>query len=312
MSITEDFFSIIDTEIKAYLLGNIAAGDPVCNKYPDGMIFIVNMLTQKKKVPLVMACDICRNLQIFFEESSNSISLPETKDPDIKWAFIRGFFDSKGYIVEEKCECGIKINSKKLKNDIANFSEISCEITDESIVFKLTNALDFLSKLYDKSLPGFRNTEFLAKYYNILGYTDLLKLKVYKTVPNAFLPQKNRCSDEGYDIHLISIDKVINENTVRYDTGIKVEPPLGWHVEILPRSSLSNLGFILTNSVGLIDANYRGTLKVVLTNIGNKVKNLPLPNKAVQIVLKRNAHFVCIESEVDNTERGEKGFGSTK
>ncbi len=127
-----------------------------------------------------------------------------------------------------------------------------------------------------------------------------------------YLLQKRSCSDEGYDLWLIEIDKKINETTTRYDTCIKIQPEEGWHVEILPRSSLSNSGYMLSNSVGLIDSSYRGTLKVTLTKIANDAEDIKLPFKAVQMVLRKNVHYICEETEeLDDTERGEGGFGST-
>ncbi len=101
-----------------------------------------------------------------------------------------------------------------------------------------------------------------------------------KTNINAIPPSKRSCSDEGYDLWLIEIDKKINETTTRYDTCIKIQPEEGWHVEILPRSSLSNSGYMLSNSVGLIDSSYRGTLKVTLTKIANDAEDIKLPFKS--------------------------------
>ena len=54
-----------------------------------------------------------------------------------------------------------------------------------------------------------------------------------------------------------------------YDSYISVQPPEGYYFEIVPRSSISKLGYILTNSIGIIDPSYRGTLKVVLTKIND-------------------------------------------
>ncbi len=66
---------------------------------------------------------------------------------------------------------------------------------------------------------------------------------------------------------------------------------------------------MLSNSVGLIDSSYRGTLKVTLTKIANDAEDIKLPFKAVQMVLRKNVHYICEETEeLDDTERGEGGF----
>ncbi len=71
-------------------------------------------------------------------------------------------------------------------------------------------------------------------------------------------------------------------------------------------------GLYVINSVGLIDSSYRGTLKVTLTKIANDAEDIKLPFKAVQMVLRKNVHYICEETEeLDDTERGEGGFGST-
>ncbi len=60
---------------------------------------------------------------------------------------------------------------------------------------------------------------------------------------------------------------------------------------------------MLSNSVGLIDSSYRGTLKVTLTKIANDAEDIKLPFKAVQMVLRKNVHYICEETEeLDDTE----------
>lgn len=93
-----------------------------------------------------------------------------------------------------------------------------------------------------------------------------------------------------------------------YDTGIKVKPPPGYYCEILPRSSMSKLGVMLLNSVGVIDPTYRGTLKVCLAGCVPKT-----PFKLCQLVLRRvepNFEVKKVDS-VGQTVRGAGGFGST-
>ena len=100
-----------------------------------------------------------------------------------------------------------------------------------------------------------------------------------------------------------------------YDTNISVRPPNGYYFEIVPRSSLSKTGYILTNSIGIIDPTYRGTLKVVITKICPEAHEFELPNKRFQLIPRKydlNNKLIIKEVDIlDETERGDGGFGST-
>ena len=79
---------------------------------------------------------------------------------------------------------------------------------------------------------------------------------------------------------------------------------------MVPRSSLSNHGYVMTNSIGIIDQNYRASFKVTLTKVDPTMPDLVLPFRGVQILLKTSTHFLMKEADtLDDTERGVKGFG---
>ena len=67
-----------------------------------------------------------------------------------------------------------------------------------------------------------------------------------------------------------------------YDTGIKVQPPAGYYVEIIPLPCMGKHGVVMLGSVGVVDPGYRGTLKVCLAG-----KPPPCPFKLCQLVLRR-------------------------
>ena len=109
-----------------------------------------------------------------------------------------------------------------------------------------------------------------------------------------------------------------------YDTGIKLEIPNGYYVEIVPRSSISKSGYMLANNIGIIDQGYTGNLFVALRKINNDCEDLELPYKCCQIIMKKQVYpkiVVCDYSNDSNdkenpkgiqeTSRGEGGFGST-
>ena len=265
-----------------------------------------------------MSQSILNNEEGAYVHGLNISTLSTELSIDIAWVVIRGIFDAYGsfsLIKTRLCKISVsdKLASYGLTRHISNLCRIKNTHTDNTIIFTGVNAVDFLSKLYDNSDVKYRSKTNYNIYLKYLNYKERIpKCQYVKVDKNAIGPTKNNASDEGYDLWLINIDKVISENTIRYDTGISIQPEDGFHIELLPRSSLSNSGYMLSNSIGLIDESYRGTLKICLTKVNPQAKELELPNKAVQMVLRRSMHFLCNEVEsLDNTERGSGGFGST-
>ena len=149
----------------------------------------------------------------------------------------------------------------------------------------------------------------------------------------AVIPSKAGPNEIGFDLTITRIvkeftyEKIVNfhnifnihytkkSNTKMYDTDISIEPSKDIYLEIVPRSSLSKTGYILTNSVGIIDPTYRGTLKVVLTKIESGAPELELPCKKFQLIprsiVKVDVEVVDKNVELSDTARGDGGFGST-
>ena len=114
--------------------------------------------------------------------------------------------------------------------------------------------------------------------------------------------------------------KRLTSNTVIYDTGIKLEIPNGYYVEIVPRSSISRSGYMLANNVGIIDQGYRGNIYVALTKINEESPELSLPWKCCQMIVKKQIYsklVFCDSSgsseggEIEKSSRGTGAFGST-
>ena len=130
----------------------------------------------------------------------------------------------------------------------------------------------------------------------------------------AVIPYRAGHDELGFDLTVISKVNDISSNTALYDSFISVQPPDGVYFEIVPRSSICKTGYILTNSVGIIDPSYRGTLKVVLTKIDETAPDLELPNKRFQLIPRTFISNMFIPKEVaklSNTQRGTGGFGSS-
>ncbi|NQT58002.1 MAG: dUTP diphosphatase [Bacteroidetes bacterium] len=96
-------------------------------------------------------------------------------------------------------------------------------------------------------------------------------------------------------------------------TGIKMEICSGYEVQIRPRSGLAaKYGITVLNSPGTIDADYRGEVKVILINHSNKPFIIEHGSRIAQMVFSetKKAEF-NLTGKLDNTSRGEGGFGST-
>lgn len=141
-----------------------------------------------------------------------------------------------------------------------------------------------------------------------------MQIKCIRKDSDAVLPAKAHDSDIGWDLVAIREHKVIKEDIIMYDTGIATIPPNGYYLEILARSSISKTGWVLANSVGTIDPDYRGNLYIVLTRVVKSMPKIELPFCKCQLVLRKieKASLVEVpEEEIEFTERGSGGFGST-
>ena len=84
-------------------------------------------------------------------------------------------------------------------------------------------------------------------------------------------------------------------------------------MEIVPRSSINKSGYMLSNSIGIIDTSYRGELFVSLTKIDEASADIVLPYKCAQLILRKQEYPELIEVSKfkDDTKRSEGGFGSS-
>ncbi len=135
-------------------------------------------------------------------------------------------------------------------------------------------------------------------------------IKFKKLRPDAILPSYATSMDVGLDVHLTH--KIKEENGVHYyGTGLAVKAPDGFYMEIHPRSSLPSRGWMLANSTGIIDPGYRGELIVALVPIGEP-SFIEFPARYVQLILRQAYQGqVMFVDELDTTDRGVQGFGST-
>ena len=96
-------------------------------------------------------------------------------------------------------------------------------------------------------------------------------------------------------------------------TGLSIELPAGYEAQVRPRSGMAlKHGLTCLNSPGTIDADYRGEIGVILANVSNEAYTIQDGERIAQLVIAKHETIEWLETELLNeTERGEGGFGST-
>lgn len=142
------------------------------------------------------------------------------------------------------------------------------------------------------------------------------EIKILKKHKNAMLPKKATLGSAGWDLYAC-IDKKIKINPgqlVKIPTGIAIALPSNDLVALIfARSGLAvKNGITLSNGVGVIDSDYRGEIQVGLCNISNTEFEINPNDRIAQMVITPiyNASLTVCD-ELDETSRGEGGFGST-
>lgn len=136
-------------------------------------------------------------------------------------------------------------------------------------------------------------------------------LLVTKLSEKAVMPFKARASDAGYDLTAISLRNQEDE-VFYFGTGIAVQPPFGYYMDVVPRSSIAKSGYALANSVGIIDPTYSGEIVIALRRVVPDATPIDLPSRIAQMIPRQIIHLDLIEAkEASATVRGSGGFGSS-
>lgn len=140
-----------------------------------------------------------------------------------------------------------------------------------------------------------------------------MEIKIKKLTENAKIPAYAKQGDAAMDVYATSetIVDTPGYGYIEYGTGLAFEIPEGYYMDIRPRSSVSKTGLILSNSAGILDSGYRGELKLRFKWIPGTGK-YNVGERIGQIMIKPYPVIEWVEvQELNNTERGEGGFGST-
>lgn len=140
-------------------------------------------------------------------------------------------------------------------------------------------------------------------------------VKIMKLSPSAILPRYMTDGAAGCDVSAClenAVELAPLERTA-VPTGLALEIPPGFEIQVRPRSGLSlKKGITVVNAPGTIDSDYRGELKVLLVNLSTERVKIEPGERIAQLVLQRVEQAEWQTSEVlSETQRGAGGFGST-
>jgi len=141
-------------------------------------------------------------------------------------------------------------------------------------------------------------------------YDYIRHLKVKRLTETAKLPTRTNPTDAGLDFYS-NISWSLHPGTGKlYSTGIAVEIWDGYVGLLWDRSGMGSKG--IHRFAGVIDASYRGDIKVYLFNHSNKIKQIFLGDKIIQMIIQK-VELPIIEEvdELSDTRRGSDGFGSS-
>ena len=136
------------------------------------------------------------------------------------------------------------------------------------------------------------------------------KLIVCKNHDDAIIPKRGSEQAAGYDLYTIDEGRLMPKQTRLFDTGISFTVPEGTYGRIAPRSGLSKKG-ILVNA-GVVDRDYTGPVKVMLHNLSDDMYQVKKNDRIAQLIIEKIATPIIEEvGSLENTDRGDGGFGST-
>jgi dUTP pyrophosphatase len=140
-----------------------------------------------------------------------------------------------------------------------------------------------------------------------------VNLRVRRTDPAAVLPRRAHPGDAGLDLCCLEAVALAPGERALVPTGLAIEIPEGHAGWVLPRSGLAaRHGIALVNAPGLIDAGYRGELKVLLLNTGSEPFTAAAGERIAQLVVTAVALPDVVEvAALEESDRGAGGFGSS-
>ncbi|MBU1782069.1 dUTP diphosphatase [bacterium] len=138
-------------------------------------------------------------------------------------------------------------------------------------------------------------------------------IKIKRLCSFTQIPQYAHTGDSGADLHAIEDCLLQPFERKAIPTGLCVEIPDGFELQVRPKSGLAlDSGITVLNTPGTIDSTYRGEIKVILINLSSEIYQIKKGQKIAQVVVSPviQAEFREVE-ELSESKRGTGGFGST-
>lgn len=156
----------------------------------------------------------------------------------------------------------------------------------------------------------------------LLKKKDIIKLKIKNNMEVKIvnksrhrLPEYQTALSAGMDLKANTSEPIVLNPMQRelIPTGIYIQLPEGYEAQIRPRSGLAaKYGITVANAPGTIDADYIGEIKVILVNLSKEKFVINPGERIAQMVISKYEKVEWNEvSELEKTDRGEGGFGST-
>ena len=141
---------------------------------------------------------------------------------------------------------------------------------------------------------------------------ELEILQVVKITDKATLPSKAYRNSAGHDLYSAYDYKIPAQGKEKIMTDIRVKVPEGTYGRIAPRSGPAMQNHISIGA-GVVDEDYTGNLSIVVFNLSNSEFDIKAGDSVAQLICEKIAHPTLIEvTSLTQTERGERGFGSSE
>ncbi|MBR9700687.1 dUTP diphosphatase [Candidatus Woesearchaeota archaeon] len=137
-----------------------------------------------------------------------------------------------------------------------------------------------------------------------------MKINVKRLIPDAVLPSYGRPGDAGLDLTTIESHILSPGERRMFSTGLAIAVPEGMVGLVWDRSGMAAKNGIKTMA-GVIDCTYRGELKIVLLNTTDESYEIKKGDRIAQLLVQPINTVEVVESDLDDSHRGESGFGSS-
>jgi dUTP pyrophosphatase len=136
-------------------------------------------------------------------------------------------------------------------------------------------------------------------------------IQVKLLTENSKSPSRNTPTDAGLDLYSSEAAVIKSREWKAVSVGISISIPDGFYARIAPRSGLA-YKYGIDVFAGVVDSGYRGEIKAILYNAGDKDYTIDIGDKIAQLIIEKCYLWdTLIVNELDESDRAERGFGSS-